>query len=74
MLHVTRARPPLFGGRGFCQGRDTSIQIFLARMTALSKKDGGIRGIASGFSFRRVVRKSLVRQFGAILEQVCTRH
>ena len=40
-------------------------------MTALTKKDGGIRGIATGSSFRRLVGKSLARQFGAVVEQVC---
>ena len=40
-------------------------------MTALSKKDGGIGGIATGSSFRRLVGKTLARQFGAVVEQVC---
>ena len=42
-----------------------------ATVTALSKKDGGIRGIATGSSFRRLVGKTLARQFGAVVEQVC---
>ena len=31
-------------------------------MTALQKKDGGVRGIATGTSFRRLVAKTLARQ------------
>ena len=37
--------------------------FMLATMTALSKKDGGVRGIATGTSFCRLVAKSLARQF-----------
>ena len=48
-----------------------SRSFFHAAMTALSKKDGGIRGIAIGSSFRRLVGKTLARQFGAVVEQVC---
>ena len=37
-------------------------------MTALQKKDGGARGIATGTSFRRLVAKTLARQFGKQVE------
>ena len=40
-------------------------------MTALLKKDGGVRGIATGTSFRRLVAKTLARQFGAAVEATC---
>ena len=40
-------------------------------MTALSRKDGGVRGIATGTSFRRLVAKSLAMLFGAEAERVC---
>ena len=40
-------------------------------MTALVKKDGGVRGIATGTSFRRLVAKSLARQFAKEVESVC---
>ena len=40
-------------------------------MTALAKKDGGERGIATGTSFRRLVAKSLARQFAKDVESVC---
>ena len=33
-----------------------------ATMTALSKPDGGVRGIATGTSFRRLVAKTLARR------------
>ena len=42
-----------------------------AHMTALAKKDGGVRGIATGTSFRRLVAKSLARQFAKEVESVC---
>ena len=42
-----------------------------ARMTPLSKPDGGIRGIATGTVFRRLVAKTLARQFGPVVEESC---
>ena len=40
-----------------------------ATMTALQKPDGGARGgIATGRSFRRLVAKTLARQFGKVVE------
>ena len=44
----------------------------LATMTALQKKDGGVRGIATGSSFRRLVAKTLARQFGKAVEATCS--
>ena len=35
------------------------------------KKDGGVRGIATGTSFRRLVAKTLARQFGKVVESTC---
>ena len=43
-----------------------------ATMTALRKTDGGVRGNATGTSFRRLVAKSLARQFGQEVERVCS--
>ena len=40
-------------------------------MTALQKPDGGIRGIATGTVFRRLVAKTLARQFGTAVEAAC---
>ena len=45
--------------------------FLLATMTALRKKDGGVRGIATGTSFRRLVAKTLARQFGAAVQATC---
>ena len=42
-----------------------------ATMTALSEPDGGVRGIATGTSFRRLVAKTLARQFGKVVESTC---
>ena len=35
------------------------------------KPDGGVRGIATGTSFRRLVAKTLARQFGKVVESTC---
>ena len=42
-----------------------------ARLTALSKDDGGVRGIATGCTFRRLVARSLARQFVEDFEEEC---
>ena len=38
-----------------------------ATMTALQKRDGGVRGIATGTSFRRMIAKTLARQYGKVV-------
>ena len=43
-----------------------------AHVIALAKKDGGVRGIATGTSFRRLVAKSFARQFAKDVESVCS--
>ena len=50
---------------------DVTRSFMLATMTALQKKDGGVRGIATGTSFRRLVAKTLARQFSAAVETTC---
>ena len=45
--------------------------LMLATMSALEKRDGGVRGIATGTSFRRLVAKVLARQFSEQVEQAC---
>ena len=42
-----------------------------ASMTALQKPDGRVRGIATGTSFRRLVARTLARQFGKAVEATC---
>ena len=37
----------------------------MANMTALQKRDGGVGGIATGTLFRRLVAKTLARQFSS---------
>ena len=49
---------------------DVTRSIMLATMTAL-QKDGGVRGIATGTSLRRLVAKTLARQFSAAVETTC---
>ena len=46
--------------------------FMLASMTALQKRDGRVRGIATGTSFRRLVAKTLARQFGREVEEACS--
>ena len=41
-------------------------------MTGLRKKDGGVRGIATGTVFRRLVAKTLAKQFMKEVEQTCS--
>ena len=42
-----------------------------ATMMALQKPDGGVRGIATGTSSRRLVAETLARQFGKAVESTC---
>ena len=49
-----------------------SIPFLLATMTTFQKRDGGVRGIVAGTTFRRLVAKVLARQFGLEVEKVCS--
>ena len=42
---------------------DVSAVLMRARLTALSKPDGGVRGIATGTTLRRLVGMTLAKQF-----------
>ena len=42
-----------------------------ARMTALTKPDGGVRSIATGGSLRRLVARTLAKQFSKVFETEC---
>ena len=42
-----------------------------ATMTASQKPDGGVRGIATGTSFRRLMARALARQFGKAVAATC---
>ena len=42
-----------------------------ARLTALTKPDGGVRGIATGSSLRQLVARILARQFMGAFEKEC---
>ena len=42
-----------------------------ARMTALQKPGGGVRGIVVGTALRRLVARTLARQFGPEIEAAC---
>ena len=43
--------------------------LAMARLTALRKQDGGVRGIATGDTFRRLVSKTLAREWAAKFDQ-----
>ena len=43
----------------------------MSAMTALEKRDGGVRGIATGTSFRKLVAKVLARWFSKQVEEAC---
>ena len=42
-----------------------------ARLTAVTKKDGGVRGIATGCSLRRLTARTLAKQFAKEFEKEC---
>ena len=42
-----------------------------ARLTALQKPRGGVRGIATGATFRRLVARTLAKQFAEEVESAC---
>ena len=50
---------------------EVSKAFFFATFTALQKKDGGVRGIATGSVFRRLVAKTLAKQFSSAVETAC---
>ena len=52
--------------------QEVAKSFMLASMTAAQKKDGSVRGIATGTSFRRLVAKTLARQFGSAVEATCS--
>ena len=45
--------------------------LMRAGMSAFRKKDDGVRGIAAGTTFRRLVAKTLARQYGPEMEEAC---
>ena len=45
--------------------------LTMARLTALTKKDGGVRGIATGCSMRRLTARTLAKQFAKDFESQC---
>ena len=49
-----------------------AVVLTAAHLTALSKRDGGVRGIATGCSFRRLVARTLAKQFAEDFEQECS--
>ena len=52
--------------------QDTIFRSFmLTSMTALNKRDGGVRGTATKTVFRRMVAKTLARQFSKEVEDAC---
>ena len=52
--------------------REVSDLLMSARLTALSKEDGGVRGIATGCTFQRLVARTLARHFSKEFEDECS--
>ena len=52
--------------------RDITEALMGARLTALTKPDGGVRGIATGCSLRRLLARKLAKQFCEVFEAECT--
>ena len=48
-----------------------SSALMSARLTALKKADGGVRGIATGCTLRRLVARTLAKQFAKDFEEEC---
>ena len=44
----------------------------LGSLTALRKEEDGVRGIVAGAAFRRLVARTLARQFGEEMEAACS--
>ena len=64
----------LFNTAPQCDGRHARAvkKAFVsATLTALRKPDGGVSGIGAGTSFRRLVARTLARQFGKVVEATC---
>ena len=66
----------LFGAlSNFAQGAtppEVSGVLTSARLTAIAKPDGGVRGIATGTTIRRVVARTLAKQFIKTFEEECS--
>ena len=52
--------------------REIADALMGARLTALTKPDGGVRGIATGCSLRRLVARTLAKQFCKVFEAECS--
>ena len=52
--------------------QEVAKSFMLASMTAVQKKDGDVRGTATGTSFLRLVAKTLARKFGPAVEATCS--
>ena len=51
--------------------RDIGAALMGARFTALTKPDGGVRAISIGCSLRRLVARTLAKQFASEFEHEC---
>ena len=52
--------------------REIAQALMGARLTALIKPDGGVRRIATGCSWRRLVAKMMAKQFVKVFEAECS--
>ena len=64
----------MYAAEDFARGHvpgDVCHALMLATMTGLQKRDGGVRRIATGTSFHRLVANVLARQFSDASEATC---
>ena len=50
---------------------EITVALLGARLTALAKSDGGVRGIATGSSLKRLVARTLAKQFASEFQAEC---
>ena len=49
-----------------------NLELMRARLTAVAKPDGGVRGIATCCTLRRLVARTLAKQFVKVFEAECS--
>ena len=58
--------------RSMFQADQVATALMGARLVPVAKPDGGVRGIATGCTFRRLVAKTFAKQFVALFEAECS--
>ena len=53
---------------------EVATVLYKGTLTALLKANGKVRGIVAGDSLRRLVARTLAKQYGAEMEEACSPH